>query len=241
MWCFVLYPQDSAAATLRGVDSYVAEGHRDVSPVVVLGFVPDNEAFPKQWRGEPMALVAAMYPDVSERATAELAPLRNLGEPIADFSGPMPYCTAQSFLDEDYPNGDHYYWKSMGYQSLDAVFDELVTTAGSAPSKRSTIDIWFNSGAMQEIDQETTSYGPRSPYLVNVEACWPADEDDQQHLSWAREKWSMLSAGSDGSSYLNFPGLFEDGDAMRAAAHGGKNHARLQALRASMDPTGVFG
>ena len=240
-WCFVVYPRASAASVLRGVDSYVAEGHRAVSPVVVLGRVPDVEAFPPQWRGKEMAVVVALYPDASKTATAELAPLRSLGQPIADFSGPMPYCTAQSFLDEDYPKGDHYYWKSLGYQSLDGVIDELVSIAASAPSKRSTVDIWFNSGAMQEVDPATTSYGHRAPYLVSLEACWPADADDERNVSWARDAWSTLHPGSDGSTYLNFPGFFEDGDAMRRASHGDENHARLRALRAAMDPTGMFG
>lgn len=35
------------------------------------------------------------------------------GEPIVDFSAPTTYTEIQSILDEDYPDGLRYYWKSI--------------------------------------------------------------------------------------------------------------------------------
>jgi hypothetical protein len=40
-----------------------------------------------------------------------LQPLRELGEPIVDLSGVLPYTEAQRLLDEDYPDG----WRFPGF------------------------------------------------------------------------------------------------------------------------------
>jgi FAD/FMN-containing dehydrogenase len=44
---------------------------------------------------------------------------------------------------------------------------------------------------------------------------------------------------SDGSTYLNFPGFWEEGDALQQAAHGA-NYERLQAIKQQYDPQGLF-
>ena len=40
------------------------------------------------------------------------APLREVGSPVADLVGPMPYRTMQSLLDGAFPSGRRNYWKS---------------------------------------------------------------------------------------------------------------------------------
>ena len=56
--------------------------------------------------------------DASE-GEAVMAPLRELGDPIGDLSGTMPYTEAQGILDEDYPDGWRYYWKSVNVRELE--------------------------------------------------------------------------------------------------------------------------
>ena len=94
--------------------------------------------------------------------------------PIVDFSGPMPYAEVQKLLDEDYPDGWRYYWKSVNVDGLDdGVIEALMEHAEAAPSDHSTIDVWFQGGAMGRVGADESAFGDRSaPILLGIEANW---------------------------------------------------------------------
>ena len=118
MFAFVLYPGDRAKEVLRFAEEYVAEAPDEVSPLSFLGRVPRVEDFPEEWHGEQFVAFLAIYAGAVEEGEEVLRPLRELGDPIADFSGPMPYTEVQKLLDEDYPDGWRYYWKSVNVDGL---------------------------------------------------------------------------------------------------------------------------
>src|SRR5215218_10636326 len=180
-FCFVLYPGDRAREVLRFGEEYVAEAPDEVSPVGVLGRVPSVEIFPERWHGEPFVAFLAMYVGDVEEGERVLRPLRELGGPIADLSARMPYTEAQAVLDEDYPNGWHYYWKSVNLDGLgDEVIERLTYHAWAAPSEHSTIDVWYQGGAMARVGTSETAFGDRSsPILLGIEANWEDPQDDE--------------------------------------------------------------
>ena len=239
MLCFVLYPLARAEAVLRAVDGHLAADEA-LSPVGVLGHVPAIEEFPEHVHGQPFVAVLAVHPGNIGEGEAAVAPLRALGEPLADLSGPMPYVDAQRVLDADYPDGGRYYWKSIALDSLDAEAIEVLSRwTVAAPSGHSTVDVWFHGGAMNRVGAEETAFGPRPPYLIGVEANWEGG-DDEAHVAWARETVADLARFSSGGSYLNFPGFYEDGDALLRDSLGERNFARLQSIRKEYDPANRF-
>ena len=239
---FVLYPGARAAEVLRAVDEFVASAPDEASPLAFLGRVPHADAFPEHAHGDPYVAVAAPYiGPVGEGETA-LEPLRSLGDPIVDLSGTLPYVEVQQMLDEDYPDGWHYYWKSTNLDLLgDEALDVLVLKAAEAPSHHSTIDVWYHGGALDRVNPEATAFGERPRYLIGVEANWEPGDPDEDNVAWARDTVSALEPYSSGGGYLNFPGLFEEGDAQLRASHGERNYARLVALKSELDPTNLFG
>jgi hypothetical protein len=170
-----------------------------------------------------------------------LHPLRELGEPIADFSAPMPYAEAQKILDEDYPSGGRYYWKSTNVDGLDdEVIDRLIAHAENAPSDHSTIDIWYQGGALGRVEASETSFGDRSaPFLLGIEANWEEPHEDEANVAWARSCVADMRRFSDGGTYLNFPGFLEEGQKLMRDAYGG-NYERLVALKNEHDPANLF-
>ena len=67
------------------------------------------------------------------RDEAGLAPLRGIGEPIADVVGPMPYTAVQQLLDPAYP------WRLRAYFKaafMDALSDEAIHDLVSPPTSR---------------------------------------------------------------------------------------------------------
>ena len=241
MFCFVLYPGDRAKEVLRFCEEYVAQAPDEVSPLGVLGQVPHAEIFPKEWHGKPYAAILAMYSGSVEEGERVLKPLRELGDPIADLSEPMPYTDAQKLLDEDYPEGGRYYWKSVNVNGLgDEEIERLMVHAETAPSDHSTIDVWYQGGAMNRLGAEETAFGDRSaPYLLGIEGNWEEPHEDEPNVAWVRECVADMRRFSDGGMYLNFPGFLEEGQEMMRDAYG-ENYERLVALKNEHDPTNFF-
>lgn len=241
MFAFVLYPGDRAREILRLADEYTSAAPDEVGPLAFLGRVPHADPFPAEAYGEPYVAVAAVYAGDPEDGADVLAPLRAFGEPIVDLSGVMPYREVQQILDEDYPDGWFYYWKSADLEDCgDEVIDRLVARADAAPSHHSTIDVWFHGGALNRVDPEATAFGARPGYLIGVEANWEDRGDSDANIAWARETVADLEPFSSGGGYLNFPGLFEEGEEQLRASYGERNYERLVTLKNQVDPTNLF-
>jgi FAD/FMN-containing dehydrogenase len=238
---FVFYAGERAGEILGRLDEFMATAPEDVSPLSFLGRVPHAEDFPEEAHGRPYVAILAPYVGSVEAGERVLAPLRELGDPIADFSGPTTYVEVQAVLDADYPDGGLYYWKSADLERLDAdVIERLVASAAAAPSDESTIDVWFHGGAMNRVAPDATAFGARPPYLIGVEANWHDPATSDANIAWAREAVAALEPFSTGGGYLNFPGLFEEGEELLRASHGAGNYERLVALRKRYDQTGLF-
>ena len=154
----------------------------------------------------------------------------------------MPYVQVQTMLDEDYPAGIlRYYWKSLYLSSLgDDAIDLLLDNARRRPSALSTIDIWHMGGAVSRITASESAFGGRqAPYLLGVEANWEAPGEDEVNLAWACNSTAALQPFSDGSEYLNFPGMLEQGEEPLRRTFG-INYERLVHLKNTYDPTNLF-
>jgi FAD/FMN-containing dehydrogenase len=237
----LFYPRAVAKEVFRSVEQYTQEAPEDISPLAFLGTVPPAEPFPEEAHGAPAVIVGAMYPGDPTEGEGLLQPLRELGEPIMDLSGPMPYVQFQSLFDEDYPNGGRYYWKSIHLAELsDEVLDRLMVHAEAAPSAHSTIDVWYQGGAMTRVGSADTAVGDRSsPILIGAEGNWENPEDDQANIAWTREIIADMSRFPSGGAYLNFPGFLEEGERLLRDSYG-PNFDRLKALKETYDPSGLF-
>jgi FAD/FMN-containing dehydrogenase len=238
---FVFYPAERAGELLARLDELTATGPEALSPLAILGRIPHVDDFAEEAHGRPYVAVLAPYAGPVDEGERTVAPLRELGDPIADFSGPTTYREAQAVLDADYPDGGLYYWKSADLERLDAeVIERLAASAEAAPSHHSTIDVWFHGGAMDRVAPDASAFGARPRYLIGVEANWEDESTSEANVAWARDSVAALEAYSTGGGYLNFPGLFEEGEELLRASHGAGNYERLLALKQSYDPTGLF-
>lgn len=238
---FVLYPLDLAQHVLAEHERLVEADGDEISTIAVLGHVPPLDDFAPELHETPYAGVIGMYAGAAKEGEQALRPFRELGEPLADFSGTMPYVDAQRVYDADYPAGHRYYWKATNLPGLspDAV-DLLVERTLAAPSKHSTIDIWLNGGAIARVAEGDTAFSGRATrYVVNPEANWEHPDDDDANVAWARSVLAALEPHASGGAYLNFPGFLEEGADLVRASHGA-NYARLAALKQRLDPENLF-
>jgi FAD/FMN-containing dehydrogenase len=237
----LFYPREVAKKVFRGVEQYTNDAPEDISPLAFLGTVPPAEPFPEKAHGAPAVIVGAMYPGDPGDGERLLQPLRELGEPIMDLSGPLPFVQFQALFDEDYPSGRRYYWKSIHLAEFsDEVIDRLIEDADAAPSPLSTVDVWYQSGAMTRVGPTETAFGDRSsPILIGVEANWEDREQDEANVGWARGIVADLSKFPSGGAYVNFPGFLEEGEQLLQDSYG-RNYERLKALKQQYDGSGLF-
>lgn len=109
-------------------------------------------------------------------------PLRELGEPMLDFSGRMPYRALQTLYDGIFPKGrDRCYWKSTYLSSLDnQVIAEITAHLANRPSEMTFASIWKFGGAVQRVPAGATAFGDRSmPYMFSLDAIWSKPSDEQ--------------------------------------------------------------
>ena len=242
MCAFVFYPGDRAREVLRSAEEYMAEAPDELSPLSFLGRVPSVEEFPEEWHGEQFVAILAVHAGSVEEGEEALKPLRELADPIVDFSGPMPYAEIQKLLDEDYPDGWRYYWKSLNVDGLgDGVIEALIEHAEAAPSDHSTIDVWFQGGVMGCVGADESAFGDRNaPILLGIEANWAEEpHEDEANIAWARSCYTDMRRFSGGGVYLNFPGFLEEGQGLMRDAYGG-NYERLVTLKSQYDPANLF-
>ncbi len=241
-FCFVLYPAERGSEILRAADELVRSGPDEIAPLAFYGRVPPAAPFPAEIAGATFVALLAPHPGPPDDGERALRPFRELGEPIADLSDRSTWVEVQRLLDEDYPSGGRYYWTSIELAGLsDDALARMRELAAEAPSDASTVDVWFQGGAMGRVPADATAFGDRSaPILVGVEANWGSADDDEANIAWARRCVAELRPFSTGGIYLNFAGFLEDRDAQLRSAIG-DNVERLRGVKAAYDPGDLFG
>ena len=237
----IFYPLEEARALLPVWRDHMASAPDELSSIALCWSVPPHEPFPPEAHGKAVFIVAAAYSGSVEDGEAVVQPLRELGKPVIDLSGPWPWNGLQSGFDALFPKGGLYYWKSRSLAELsEAAIDEIVSYAERRPSPTTDIVVWHHGGAMSRVGEADTAYAGRdAAFLVTGEASWadPALTDDA--IAWGREFWAAMERYSTGGVYLNFPGLGEEKEALVRAGYG-ENYERLATLKAKYDPANLF-
>ena len=235
-----MYPMSQAKRIVQFVERFMRQAPEELAVLVSLWSAPNDESIPPEHRGEPVIVLLGCYSGPFEKGERTIQPLRELGEPVADLSGPMPFAQVQCSLDADYPDGRLYYWKSVYLPELDEqIIDVLVDAARRRPSPLTSIDVWFLAGAATRVRPDATAYVRRDvPYAIGIESNWTDPAESDANVAWAKKLFDALQPFSRGT-YLNFPGFMEDGETLLHGAYGA-NYKRLGAIKAKYDPANLF-
>lgn len=237
----VIYPEELARELLPAWRDYMTLAPDAVSADALFWTIPPVPAFPEALHGRDVFIVSALYSDDWREGQRVLQPLRELAEPLLDMSGAIPYTQVQTMFDPFFPKGAFYYWKSLRLDSLDEeVIAAIVERVANRPSPRTPVPIWHHGGAMSRVGPEETAFGDCSaPYLLSLDSTWVDPADSEENVAWTRAVWEEMQRFSTRGSYLNFPGMGEEGEALVRAAYGA-NYERLRALKRKYDPTNLF-
>ena len=242
--CAPFYPlNESAGDIIRSWRDYMNEASEDISSNCLLWSIPAHPNFPEELQGTPVVITAAVHTGAPEEGERLLQPLRELGEPVLDLSGPIPYCGVQAAFDPLFVKGERQnYWKSLYLDTLDDdTIRYVVSRALDRPDPWSLIAIWHLGGAMNRVDPAETALGERrANYLYSLDTSWTDPAHNESAIAWTRDAWAEMKPFSRGGVYLNFPGQGEEGEELLRASYGSDNYDRLVKLKIKYDPSNLF-
>jgi FAD/FMN-containing dehydrogenase len=152
----------------------------------------------------------------------------------------------QTFLDQqlvfDSPYGENrHYWKGHFVRELsDELIDELLGRIVGFGRPPVHVLIESLHGAPKDADGRLSPLAyRRAAFNVSAMAVWMDSDEDEQHISWAREAAAAIEPWSVGGGYANYMQADEPLARVRAA-FGDDAFERLRTLKTRFDPTNVL-
>lgn len=241
-FCAPLYPEEMAPAILPLWRDFMQAAPDTVSGLAEFSTIPEDPAYPAGTWGRRVLALPTVFDGPAPLGEAVTRPLRQLGQPLLDFSDAMPYRVIQTLYDPLFPKGrDRCYWKSTYLRDLDEdTLRDVLDGLSRRPSDMTFSSIWWLGGAVARVPPEATAFGDRSMrWMLSLDAIWSSPSDDAANIGWVRGLWQDMQRHSTGRLYLNFPGLGE-GDSLVRDAFGPNTYARLQQVKRRYDPENIF-
>jgi len=239
-----MYPLEDVADVLRNWRDYADDAPNEVTSVVVTLTFPANPELPEVIHDRPVAVVGGVYAGDVEPGMEATEPLRGLGNPLFDMSGPTPYEAVQTGFDALFPRGQlRAYWKAQYVDELsDAAVDVIAERAQARPAPLTLVNTFLMGGAIADVDPEATAFATRtSPYMISIDGMWTPDQaSDEEGIGFVRDTFDAVSEFGTGDVYLNFTGRAEEDLAAGLDSAFGRNLARLAEVKRKYDPDNFF-
>ena len=239
-----MYPLEDVAEVMRNWRDYADGAPNEVTSVVVTITFPANPEMPDVIHDRPVAIIGGVYAGPVDEGMEATKPLRELGTPLFDMSGPTPFTTVQTGFDPLFPRGQlRGYWKSQYCNELtDDAIDVVAARAQERPAPLTMVNTFLMEGrsatstrrrphsqpARLRTCSRSTGSGPRTrpPTRRSSDSC-------------ARPSARVSEFGT-GDVYLNFSG--DAGEDLGADAQSalGRNMSRLEEIKAKYDPDNLF-
>jgi FAD/FMN-containing dehydrogenase len=237
------YPIEEAAQVLRGWRAYVEQAPNEVTSVCVTITFPANPDLPEAVHDRPVAIIGGVYAGDVDEGMKVMQPLRELGTPLFDMSGPTPFVGVQTGFDALFPRDTlRAYWKSQYLSELtDDAIDTIAAKAGERPAPLTLVNLFHMGGAIADVGEEDTAFATRkAPYMASIDGMWTDAADDAANVAWVRSAWSEIAEHGTGEVYLNFTGLANEAAQAGVDSAFGRNLHRLAEVKAAYDPNNFF-
>ncbi|HUG64670.1 MAG TPA: FAD-binding oxidoreductase [Gaiellaceae bacterium] len=233
----IVYPFEDAPEALRFFRHYIADAPHEFQCYPFMFRVPPIEAFPESFHGQPALDFVFCHADSGAAEVVE--PLRELGEPILDLVGPLPYPEIQQSFDAALPAGQRYYSKAHYLDELsDAAIDAIAAHVPEMHGEFTAAYLEPLGGAVGAIDRSSTAFAGRDArYSFHILSGWTDPSDDTSVMAWVRSFHDAMQPHANGGVYVNLLG--EDESARVPAAYA-ENYSRLAELKTTWDPDNLF-
>jgi len=171
-------------------------------------------------------------------AERDLAPIRALGEPVADTVKAVDYVALQRAWDNTDPRNEGEYLKSGFLNEFPgSLVDALLEGFEAHPDRSTVVFFQHSGGAIGRVATDATAFPHRqSRANMIIATSWPLSLDGAPHVDYARSYWKSLERFTDGY-YTNE--VSNEAQRVVDANYQG-NLSRLQQVKKKYDPTNLF-
>jgi FAD/FMN-containing dehydrogenase len=235
----IVHPFADAGDVLRDYRHLMASAPDEVTVWVVARKAPPLPFLSEEVHGTEVLVLAAMYTGDIAAGEKALAPLRAIGNPIADVIGPHPFAGWQQAFDPLLTPGARNYWKTHDFAKLsDGLIDTVIHYVDRLPDDQSEVFFGQLGGATSRVPDDATAYQGRSAaYVMNVHGRWSDAEKDEECIRWCRDLFDATAPYATGEAYVNFM-TGEEGERLETAY--GASYQRLVELKNRYDPGNLF-
>jgi FAD/FMN-containing dehydrogenase len=227
----ISYPIARAREVLRTVADYAPESPDELSLGFSLLYPPGGAA--------GVASFDVCYSGDASRVDSVLAPLRGLGNPVADDVQPMDYVAIQRSGDTTDARALGMYLKSGFVDGLtEGLIDAIVDGFEGHPARATIFGSQLGGGAIARVAPDATAFSQRDVFAnLLCLVGWRMGDDPAQHIEWIRQYWPAVESFTRGF-YVNDIDLDATHTAIRANYR--QNHDRLVAVKNRYDPKNLF-
>jgi FAD/FMN-containing dehydrogenase len=226
----VIYPLSAARDLMRFYGDYCKTMPDDLYLDFVMIAPPKN--------ADPVAMLHACYSGPAERADKVLAPLAEVGTPLANNLKPMDYVAIQSSWDNADPrNGGDYLKSGFTREITDDLVDALVDNFEPHPDRTTQVFYQCSGGAIARVPDDATAFAHRyASHSVFTVVTWETGVDRDPHVRYIRKFWNEVAPHTRGF-YTN-----EIADEAQSIVNDNyfDNFDRLLKLKNEYDPTNLF-
>ena len=185
-----------------------------------------------------VAMIHVCYSGPENKADRVLAPLKKLGEPMANTIKATDYVAVQQSFDNSDPRTGGDYTKS-GFTSgiSDGLINAIADNFEPHPDRLSWLYFQQSGGAIGRVDADETAFAHRySTHSVAPVASWNPGADPAPHFAYVRNYWKELEPHTRGF-YTNE--VADEAQTIVNANYQG-NFERLLKIKDEYDPTNLF-
>jgi hypothetical protein len=235
----MLWQMSDAKAMMQWYRRFIVEAPNDISCFLALMTVPPAAPFPEALWEKKVCGVIWCCNSSEEKAGNAFQSARDVGAPVLDWTGPMPFPVLQSLFDAANPPGLQHYWKGDYVNELsDDAIDCHLRHAGDSPTWQSAMHLYPINGAASEIGPRDTAWNYRKAnWATVIMGIGPDPSTNDKTTRWAKAYSKDLQPYTAGAAYVNF--MMDEGNE-RVKATYGDNYDRLARIKAKYDPHNFF-
>jgi FAD/FMN-containing dehydrogenase len=235
----IFWPMEQVPIVLKFWRELIMNGPEELNGWFGLHYVPPVPMFPVEHHLKKVCIVTWCYTGDMDHAAEVFAPIRQVGTPIMDFAGPIPWPTLQSLFDALYPPGLQWYWRADFFKEIsDKAIDLHMKFGEQLPTGHSTMHLYPINGAAHRVGRNDTAWSFRdanfAQVIVGVD---PDPANNPRMIQWAQDYWEALHPLSAGGAYVNM--MMDEGEERVKAAYR-DNYDRLVTVKAKYDPVNLF-
>src|SRR5215213_9654831 len=150
----IFFGGDRVEEVLRFYRDWVRTLPDEMTTMVNLTTAPPAPFLPEAVHGKPVVAVIAVHSGDPDQAVSFMRPLKELGDPVADLIGLMPYTVMQSLLDGLFTRGAHNYFRSAYVEELtDPAVATVIAARHAVPPSQSEIHLHHFGGAVARLGE----------------------------------------------------------------------------------------